>query len=193
MISFANTSLLEHWQNLHPLTDAVMWLILLMFVPLLIIQGSGSSWLRPVWDSGQRGVAVTRGWCGSGTEDAEPRSGGGGQGQVPAGGSHHGTVQSPKRGEVVWSDHCGRACELLEEFDHDLTWHYMTSHEESQALHYTTLHYIIYDIIICNVSCENEKSQGIAYCQVHDFSSSDPFAQHSKSRLPGYWTVSRGH
>ena len=53
-------------------------------------------WFRAVWSGLQGGVAVTCSWGGGGgSEDSEGRVWGGGQGQVPPGGSHHGTVQAP--------------------------------------------------------------------------------------------------
>ena len=69
------------------------------------VQGCGSSWLGPVWDSGQGGVAVTRGRHSGGSQDPEPRIEGRRQSQVSARGGHHGTVQPPQCGEAIWSRH----------------------------------------------------------------------------------------
>ena len=59
-------------------------------------------------------MAVTsRGRGGGGSEDSQGRVRGGGQGQVPPGGSHHGTVQTPQCGGDVWNDNIepARKCE----------------------------------------------------------------------------------
>ena len=33
--------------------------------------------------------------------------------QATAGGGHHGTVCTPQRGQITWSGHRGRPCELM--------------------------------------------------------------------------------
>ena len=47
-----------------------------------------------------------------GSEDSQGRVRGGGQGQVPPGGSHHGTVQTPQCGGDVWNGHEVSACKI---------------------------------------------------------------------------------
>ena len=46
-------------------------------------------------------------------QDSQGRVRGGGQGQVPPGGSHHGTVQTPECGHFVWSGVKRRTSELF--------------------------------------------------------------------------------
>ena len=51
-------------------------------------------------------MAVTWGCCGGGHKDTEAWISGRRQSEVPAGGSHHGTVQASKCGDASWSGHC---------------------------------------------------------------------------------------
>ena len=58
------------------------------------------SGLRPVWHGQQGGVAEPQLTTGGGHKDPQVVGQGGGQGQVPAGRSHHGPVQTPQRGQT---------------------------------------------------------------------------------------------
>ena len=68
----------------------------------ITIQPWQSLWIWAIWYRVQGSVGITKWRGGCCSEDSQGRFRGGGQGQVPPGGSHHGTVQTP--GDV-WSGH----------------------------------------------------------------------------------------
>ena len=94
---------------------AVVWeqweKLVLRFLALLFLQDNRASWIRPLWDSGQGRVAVSRwtGWCSC--EAVAVTGIRGGQSKVPAGGSHHGAVLPPQCGEAARSGDQGRSSE----------------------------------------------------------------------------------
>ena len=68
-------------------------------------QDNKTSGVRPVWYSEPRYVAGRVTCYGGGCEDAAGRNLRGGHCQVPAGGSHHGPVQTPQHCGATWCSH----------------------------------------------------------------------------------------
>ena len=81
-------------------------------IVIIVLQNNQALGLGTVWHSQLGGVALGRGDYLRRCQDSDPSVNRRGQGQVPAGGSHHGTVPAPQCGEAVWSGHCGRTSEL---------------------------------------------------------------------------------
>lgn len=71
-----------------------------------------TSWVWGVWYCYKRGVAAWWPLPGSGHQDAQLQCRSRGQGEVPAGGSHHGTVRTPKHHQAPWCNHWGGSGEL---------------------------------------------------------------------------------
>ena len=82
-----------------------------LFFKTLWYQVTGAVGVRAVWPGVQGSVEVLWPHNGDCCEETEAKQHWGRQSQVSAGGSHHGTVQSPQCGEAVWCGHYGRTCE----------------------------------------------------------------------------------
>ena len=76
--------------------DMIVILMMLCYNNHIDMQDTAPTGIGPFWGGEQGGVAVGPGVCGGGREDSEERLLRGGHGQVPAGGSHHGPVQTPQ-------------------------------------------------------------------------------------------------
>ena len=81
-------------------------------VLLICLQDHQASWCRSVWYCEQGGLGESVWEQRGGREDATATGIGSRQeGQVPQGGSHHGTVSTSKHCQASWSGHCQWTCE----------------------------------------------------------------------------------
>ena len=96
----------------------VSWVNKLWFYSTVLLQQTGGvPWQWSVWDSESWCVELhplqQQPWSGGSREVSGGRVNRGGKGEVPAGGSHHGTVQTSQHHQDSWDRHHLRPCEIV--------------------------------------------------------------------------------
>ena len=115
-----------------------------------VSQSHRVSGVRPVRHSQQRSMAVPQCQNGGGHQDPQVISRGVRQGQVPAGGGHHGPVQTPKCCQAAWDcegETNSKLCHTYTHtYTHTCTYVHIHAHTHTHMCTQTNITYMKHDL-----------------------------------------------